>query len=196
MICIVILLFSCVLAAQPKYEVRIGYTRYEQLPFNHSHSAGGFVSGVVLDFETSKKFSFQPGLLFVTKGSKPILYIDNFEIVERASYLEVPLMLSWKYPIETSGLYFDWGVGLYCAYGLGGMIKEKEKDGFGIFISEYSAFTYNKRFDTGLQSGIGVGGSRFHLGVEGQIGIINRAKHTGYSSKPFTGLRFFYGYKF
>ena len=187
---ILIMLFwlvACVVNAQPKYEIRAGYTRYEQLPLNKSYSVGGFLGGVVLDFKTNEKLSFQPGLLFVMKGTKPILYVNNLEIVERLSYLEVPLMLSWKIPIETSRLFFDWGAGLYCAHGLTGTIKEKEIDGTWMSITEYSAFHYRKRFDTGLQAGIGIGGSRFRLGMEGQVSV---------TSSKLAGLRFFYGYKF
>ena len=185
-ISIAILLFGYTLDAQPNLEVRAGYTLYEQLPLNHSYSVGGFFGGAVLDFKTNKKLSLQTGLLFVMKGTEPILHVNNFEIKERLYYLEAPLMLSWKTPVETSGLYFDWGVGLYLAHGLDGTINEKESDATGWFISKYPAFDSRKRSDTGLQAGIGIGGKRFHLGIEGQVSVI---------SPELAGIRFFYGHK-
>ncbi|MDE0470385.1 MAG: porin family protein [Ekhidna sp.] len=76
--------------------------------------------GVVADIALQEQFSFQPGLLYTSKGtSEKGLEDDDYNMV-RLDYLEVPLLFNYSFTDQFSGF-----IGPYFAFGLGGVDKYK-----------------------------------------------------------------------
>ena len=124
----------------------------------------GFNLGVMADVALSEQFSFQPSLIYTSKGTS----INN-EILQdsdygrlKLNYLEVPLLFNYSFTDQFSGF-----AGPYFAYGLGGVTKIKfdgEKEeidyktiGGEIDASEYFSVEeeYFNSVDYGLNFGVG-----------------------------------------
>ncbi len=125
----------------------------------------GFHVGGVADIQFHEYFYFQPGLMITTKGYKTSK--GEWDTKARPTYLELPLMLSFGYPIN-SDLKIRANVGPYLAMGLLGKIKTDD-DSDDYFGDEGIA----KRFDFGLGFGAGVDFKQYYIGIAYDLGLIN-----------------------
>jgi len=85
-----------------------------------SQSLTGFHIGGVVDVGINDNFSFQPGLLFSTKGGKS--ESDGDAGKTTLNYLEVPINFIYKVPAGDGKVFF--GAGPYIGYGLSGKDTE------------------------------------------------------------------------
>src|ERR1700710_517870 len=87
-----------------------------------TQSLTGFHIGVVVDAGINDNFSFQPGLLFSTKGGKSSFSgdVDGQSFSGSAkitlNYIEVPINFLYKVPAGDGKVFF--GAGPYLGYGL------------------------------------------------------------------------------
>ncbi len=150
----------------------------------------GFHAGATYDFKLAEKFYLQPAALFS-------LYRCGFDesllvkegTVDKYS-LEVPVNVSFR-PTLTPSITLIIDLGLYAKYGLFGDTKYKMIDGESINKSSYDAYN---RFDVGLNTGIGLGISRYYIGLAYQYGLTNGEK--GISNFHNQIFRTSLGYKF
>jgi hypothetical protein len=170
----------------------------------------GFHVGAVVDINFANYFYFTPGLLFTTKGYKQEVKEHGETYSEKLNlyYLDVPLMLSFGYPV-TDDFKLKASVGPVLGIGLFGSVTaegggEKVTNKKGIFSSytedgrEYEA-NYN-RFNLGLGFGISGEFKQFSLGVNYNMGLLNIAHIEGdndsnYSLKNHT-ITISLGYNF
>lgn len=136
-----------------------------------------FNAGFLSRFDLSKTIDLESGLILSGRGSKAESYFssstsDNYTRSKfNPLYIEVPLNLVFRLPLETNTNLFIYG-GPYAAMGIAG--KSKTESSFaGIksnseadiqfsnddpFTSEQEDASYNKlkRFDFGLNAGAGI----------------------------------------
>jgi hypothetical protein len=60
-----------------------------------------FAFGILADFEISERFSFQPQLMYLTRGSNIGITGFTEEVEVKASYLEIPLLLKYELIAES-----------------------------------------------------------------------------------------------
>ncbi|GHT68328.1 hypothetical protein FACS189452_07780 [Bacteroidia bacterium] len=165
---------------------------YDDMPSDANDDVGfglGFHVGAVVDINFANYFYFTPGLLFTTKGYKS--EGDDYKSTLNLYYLDVPLMVSFGYPV-TDDFKLKASVGPVLGVGLFGSEKweytyngqtEKGTNKDGIFSSgtndegEYTA-DYN-RFNLGLGFGISGEFKQFSLGVNYNLGLLNVAHIEG-----------------
>lgn len=131
----------------------------------------GFHFGMVAEVPVNENLAIQPGILFSQKGSKYDLYESpNISL----NYLEVPVNLMYKFPINSlKVLIFG---GSYLAYGIGGKAKfDGESDDINWGTSEEDDL---KPFDLGLNIGAGIEIKNFQITAQGGFGLLNLATVT------------------
>ena len=145
---------------------------FSSLTTSSSKSEVGFHVGAGYDLQMSKKFYFQPGLLFTSNGFK----FETNEVVKKANVsiyaLEIPLVFSFR-PMITDNAKFLLDFGLYGRYGLFGKKK------YEYFISEpvnESPFDVYNRLDWGFNFGIGYNHKNIFFSAISQIGLNNAEK--------------------
>jgi hypothetical protein len=150
--------------------------------------------GVGMELPFDQTWSLQSGLNFVSKGSKAG---DDIVVKTNALYLELPIMAGLRMP-TASGFDVLLKAGPYIACGVGGKAKatignEKYKE------NTFSSDGWLKRFDAGLGFGVGFEFSKYVVGLDTQLGLVNASKKefkdAGYKPKNLTAFLTF-GYKF
>ncbi|MGI6233462.1 MAG: porin family protein [Prevotella sp.] len=139
----------------------------------------GFVVGTQLTDRAP--LYFETGLYYTEKGGKG--YHDGSKFTYGLNYLEVPLLLKYKYSVAPD-FTIEPFMGGYLACGVSGKIKDYgNREAYSSFDSDYdSSF---KRFDGGLRLGCGFGFQMLYLGVSYDIGLANVGRsdfddtHTG-----------------
>lgn len=120
----------------------------------------GYNIGLILDVPVSQNLFLQPGISLTNKGYN----IQNSDLKCNATYLEVPVMLSYSIPVaHDSDLRLN--AGSYMAYGIDG---KDEPDG----IDTFTDGNY-KKFDCGLGIGAGMNISKFYIGFNYEFGLVN-----------------------
>ena len=120
-----------------------------------------FHIGGVAEFEISKKFSFQPELLYSSQGTKA--EEDDYKVTLKMDYLNIPLMA--KYYV-TEGLSFEVGPQV------GFLLSAKEKGEFDGDSETEDIKDFMNSVDFGLNFGLGYKlesginfGARYNLGL-------------------------------
>jgi hypothetical protein len=149
----------------------------------------GFVVGTQL--VQSAPLFFETGLYYTEKGGESTYNGSKFKY--GLDYLEVPLLLKYKYYAEPD-FSVEPFIGGYLSCGVGGKIKNyKAREAYGSFDSDYDD-NFN-RFDGGLKLGCGVGFQMMYLEASYDIGLANVGKddfddtHTGCFNLTF-GVNF------
>lgn len=154
---------------------------------NDAKSKAGFNAGVAVDFPIMESFYVQSGLYYTTKGLK-VEYneldyhggTNSYEDKVNIGYLEIPILASYRYNFDDANqLQFNFGP--YFAFGLHGKVKEKETSYDGrTFEDDYDWYDDNddaKRFDMGLQLGLGVTlAKHYYVGIAYEFGLISQVK--------------------
>lgn len=140
--------------------------------------------GVLLDWYWGENVYLQPGLMFVPKGYKSYKRQSadtSFNYKLRAYYLEIPLTIAYKYPINNNVKIFG-DLGAYFSVGLFGKIREndvvweKVMDTFG--NSKTTDMEQMQSYDMGWQLGGGVElYDRIRLRVGYERGFLNTIKN-------------------
>lgn len=157
--------------SQVRWDAQFGMNFSNMTKLDDSKALPGFKLGVGLDYAFNESWSFKSGLMINSKGWK--YKEDGDKITYRPIYLDIPLMGAWKTTI-VDGVKLVVNAGPYLAIGLGG--KAKAGDGNGKLFKKEDGENeaYMKRFDLGLQYGIGVElGNRYLINLTGQNGFIS-----------------------
>lgn len=164
-----------------------------------------FLIGVSTEFPLTEIFSIETGLLFSTKGytmnknfalysdSEP-LYISQKVIL---NYLDIPLSIKYATPFHKTTIFGE--IGPYAGIAINGVTKTDE---FSDGIIERKTYNHQigsngnwKRFDYGLQAGIGIVYEKFVFGVDYVFGLADISQRNDFKSKNrIIGLTL--GYKF
>ncbi|WP_299584506.1 porin family protein [uncultured Sunxiuqinia sp.] len=155
--------------------------------------APGFTLGVTGEFPVSESLSVESGLIFSSKGYKidtyypvPTFSGEFFPIDERATlnYIDIPVMLKLTTSSKKTQLFG--ALGPYVALGLSGKINREE---YG--IDDQGAIVYKgsvdyagemgkdgqwKRFDYGMQAGVGMIIRKIVFRINYSYGLANIAQ--------------------
>lgn len=159
-----------------------------------------FILGVTREFPISESFSFEPGLIFSSKGYKIDTYYGDptssgeyLPIEESAilNYIDIPISLKLTTSIKKT--QFFGALGPYLAFGLTGKISREEYDivdpgtivydGTVDYTGEMDKDGQWKRLDYGIQAGIGIIMQRIAFRVNYSYGLANIAQYEDFTNK-------------
>ena len=152
--------------SQVKWDARVGMNFSNMTKDGEAKALPGFNLGVGMDYGFSENWSLQSGLMISSKGWK---YKEEGEkMTFRPIYLDIPILAAYKFNISDN-TKFVINAGPYLAFGLGGKAKYGDVD-YKLFKSDEGDW---KRFDLGIQYGIGLELSEHYLiNLTGQNGFI------------------------
>lgn len=141
-----------------------------------ANSLASFHVGLLADLSLSKYIAIQPSLLFTGKGAKTQSGSpsDNtyFKATTNPYYIELPVNLVFKIPLEGNNTSIFLGAGPYVAMGVGGKNKTEGKFLGASFSSEDKIDFSNDDPATGNEEGAGIGiMRRFDWGLNGTAGF-------------------------
>ncbi|WP_113662885.1 porin family protein [Pedobacter nanyangensis] len=147
-----------------------------------------FYVGGVADIKVSNIFSVQPGLTFMSKGTKSggdVFAAEDMEVETESvsinvSYLELPVNLLANFNAG-SGKFFV-GAGPYAAYALSGNTKvggSKEDITFGSGDDDMKRFDFGVNFLTGYQLNNGL---NIHAGYGLGLGNLANDNNSGFNA--------------
>lgn len=148
--------------SQVKWDAKVGMNFSNVTKYDDAKALPGFQLGVGMDYGFSESWSLQSGLLISSKGYK----IEDVKV--RPIYLDIPILAAYKFNISDN-TKFVINAGPYLAFGLGGKAKDDNFD-LKLFKSDEGDW---KRFDLGIQYGVGLEISEHYLvNLTGQNGFI------------------------
>lgn len=160
-------------AGYPYYGLRIGpsfsYVNSDDSRLDGGNWQTGLNVGVVagIPLSNTQPIYMETGLSYIEKGGKKDL-AGNKNMTYDLNYLEVPVVLKYKYNIDPH-FSIQPQVGGYFAVGVGGKIKNFEER------EAQSSFNENnfRRLDGGLRVGCGVAYDMFYCDLTYDIGLAN-----------------------
>jgi hypothetical protein len=145
----------------------------------------GFQAGLIANFGINDNFSITPELLFSQRGYKYKAYsfLEDKTQTKSASltvnYFQLPVNATYKFDLGSSSKLFVFA-GPYVGYGLCGRMKvghEKAKISFGSKDEDM------KRFDFGLNAGIGYQYENLFLKFQYDPGLFNLSNDKDFKIK-------------
>lgn len=136
-----------------------------------------FHVGIMGDINLAKVLAIQPGIMFTGKGSKIQSGNSNDNFFYKATtnplYIEVPVNVAIKIPLESSKSNFFFGAGPYIAIGVGGKRKIEGRN-LAVSYSSKAKIEYSNddpsTFNNEEGAGLGVM-RRFDYGLNGIAGF-------------------------
>lgn len=124
--------------------------------------------GIISELNISNHFLVQPGLIYSVKGTK-YLFLNQTNKLE-PSYLEIPVNFMYQFDVKPAKL--DVFAGPYFAYGIGGKVTYNGGNSTKI---NYGTGTNDnlRRFDYGLNFGIGIDVINLELKAQYGLGLAN-----------------------
>lgn len=157
--------------SQVKWDAKVGMNFSNVTKVDNTKALPGFQLGVGMDYGFSENWSLQSGLMISSKGYK----VKDYAKV-RPIYLDIPILAAYKFNISDNAKLVI-NAGPYLAIGLGGKAKYDEGEGdedWKLFKGEDGFDAQCKRFDLGIQYGIGVELNEHYLiNLSGQNGFIS-----------------------
>lgn len=148
----------------------------------------GYTVGLGVDYQFTNTWYLQSGLNFTGKGAK----LNGLKV--KSHYMEIPVLAAAKFDIADN-MKFVVNAGPYVAVGLGGK-AEFEGESFKVFKEYDNKDAFMKRFDMGIQYGVGLELSNCYLiNLSGQYGFIDTINNTTKSPKNIAFL-ISLGYRF
>lgn len=161
--------------SQVKWDARVGMNFSNVTKADNTKALPGFQLGVGMDYGFSENWSLQSGLMISSKGYK-FDYKDEYyneSYKARPIYLDIPILAAYKFNISDN-TKFVINAGPYLAFGLGGKCKYDEGGDYKLFKGEDGDDAEMKRFDLGIQYGIGLEiGEHYLVNLTGQNGFIS-----------------------
>ena len=149
--------------SQARWDVQFGMNFSNMTKADDAKMLPGFKVGLGMDYAFTDIWSLKSGLMFESKGYK----VEKDKV--RPIYMQIPVMAAWKANI-TDDIKFVVNAGPYFAVGLGGKYKENGGGSAKLFSSDGMDM---KRFDLGIQWGIGVELSeRYIVNFTGENGFL------------------------
>lgn len=181
--------------SQVKWDARVGMNFSNVTKLDNTKALPGFTLGVGMDYGFSENWSLQSGLMISSKGYK-FDYKDedyNESYKARPIYLDIPILAAYKFNISDNAKLVI-NAGPYLAIGLGGKAKYDEGDeDWKLFKGEDGDDAACKRFDLGIQYGIGVELNEHYLiNLSGQNGFIS-PNNWGDEFKDYKNMTFSIG---
>ena len=171
--------------SQLRLDARLGMSMTNYTKSDGLDMKVGYLAGIGLDYAFNDMWSFQSGVMFTGKGAKVSTTADDIDVTVKIkpNYMDIPLMAALKLPVADD-VKFVINAGPYMGIGLGGKYTAKGSDGsmalteskkmFSDDSSNIIAFSKAKRFDLGLQYGVGAElGDHYLLNLNGQYGFIS-----------------------
>jgi hypothetical protein len=126
-------------------------------------STTGFQGGIGVDLPVSSMFYITPELMFIQKGGKNVVDIDENNRLEQRiyyNYIEVPVLAKLKFMGEDSGTGFYFNAGPFAGLALGGRYTE-DRTVLGVRTERNADFNFEnkdeddfqKRLDWGIAFG-------------------------------------------
>jgi len=154
---ILLALTTCIIAQKASFGVTAGAT-LSNMHSNidgekdHGKTKPGFTFGFLIDAPVGNKFSIQPALNFVQKGSKDEDPDFDEKMTLNINYIEMPVNLLYR--TTHAGNYFFFGGGPAIAYAVSGQLKyewpgDEEKYDLNFGNDESDDF---KPFDFGINA--------------------------------------------
>lgn len=158
--------------SQVKWDAKFGMNFSNVTKYSDTKALPGFHLGVGMDYGFSENWSLQSGLLISSKGYK--IKEGEYKETNRPIYLDIPILAAYKFNISDNAKLVI-NAGPYLAIGLGGKAKwDGDDEDMKLFKGEDGIDAPCKRFDLGLQYGIGVELSEHYLvNFTGQHGFIS-----------------------
>lgn len=170
---VVLGMFAVAGFSQVKWDAKFGMNFSNVTKYNDTKALPGFQLGVGMDYGFNENWSFQSGLLISSKGYK--IKEGGEKFTARPVYLDIPILAAYKFNISDNAKLVI-NAGPYLAIGLGGKAKDHSDGGedYKLFKGEDGDDAPCKRFDLGIQYGIGVELSEHYLvNFTGQHGFIS-----------------------
>lgn len=118
--------------------------------FGAEKSRIGYNMGAMVDISLSNHFHLQPSLNLLAKRSKlkdiEIGLPYKIEMSMNSTYIQLPLLVAYKFSPNRWNNTFNIALGPYFAYGIGGDTSSKDLFEFGTFSSDGLC----EKFDTGI----------------------------------------------
>lgn len=154
--------------SQASFNVRVGMSMNNYAKADGADMRVSYIAGLGLDYAITDMWSFQSGLMFAGKGAKA-----GENVKFKPNYLDIPLMAALKLPI-VDDVKFVINAGPYLSVGLAG--KNKAGDNSTDFFGDADK-GLAKRFDSGLQYGVGAEFGNILLNLNGQYGFVSPWKN-------------------
>ncbi len=150
----------------------------------------GYTVGVGLDYQFTDMWYLQSGLNITGKGAKA----GDLKI--KTHYLEIPVLAAAKFDVSDN-MKFVVNAGPYLAFGMGGKLEEGNAS-MKVFSKEDGMEeALMKRFDLGLQYGVGLELSdKYLINLTGQYGFIDPFKGDSGESSHNIAFMIGVGYRF
>ncbi len=192
-------LVSIVSYSQISWNVKAGMTMNNVTKIEDSKMKLGYTFGVGVDYAINDMWAIQSGLNLSAKGTKGEESYsedgdtESFKSKVNPVYLEIPILAAVKFPVSDN-MKFVVNAGPYIAFGLGGKRtldysytsvdypdeNESTSTDYKLFKKEDGAEKAAlKRFDLGLQYGIGLEFGHYLVNLSGQYGFINPINEKG-----------------
>lgn len=167
----------------------------------------GYQFGVGMEYSFTENWSFEPSLVFISKGSKqdfipidangrPIPNSKNANYRENKLYIQVPFMLSYRLRMGRDRDQSFWlGAGPYVACGVGGKSSIKHTDASGKRVKD-TGNTFGDgvhRFDAGIATNLSFEYKQYMFAVVAEWGITKVVSELGGRNQTFgcnVGYRF------
>lgn len=178
--------------SQVKWDAKVGMNFSNITKYDDAKALPGFQLGVGMDYGFSESWSLQSGLLLSSKGYKyDAKDAHDYSYKSRPIYLDIPILAAYKFNISDN-MKFVINAGPYLAFGLGGKCKYDEGGDYKLFKGEEGDDAEMKRFDLGIQYGIGLELSdRYLINLSGQNGFISPNNYDG--GKDYKNMTFSIG---
>lgn len=160
--------------SQVKWDAKLGMNFSNITKVDNTKALPGFQLGVGMDYGFSESWSLQSGLIISSKGYKyDAEDAHDYSFKARPIYLDIPILAACKFNISDN-TKFVINAGPYLAFGLGGKCKYDEGGDYKLFKGEDGDDAEMKRFDLGIQYGVGLEINEHYLvNLTGQNGFIS-----------------------
>lgn len=160
--------------SQVKWDAKLGMNFSNITKVDNTKALPGFQLGVGMDYGFSESWSLQSGLIISSKGYKyDAEDAHDYSFKARPIYLDIPILAAYKFNISDN-TKFVINAGPYLAFGLGGKCKYDEGGDYKLFKGEDGDDAEMKRFDLGIQYGVGLEINEHYLvNLTGQNGFIS-----------------------
>jgi hypothetical protein len=135
---------------------------------SYPETQGGIHLGGFYEVPLSKKFIFQPSLLFSAKGSSYV--IDTIQSFLSPIYIEIPAIIAYRFGSDAVKIYLF--AGPYFACGIGGLSMDKNGNLKDIRFGSGENKDL-KPFDIGFNLGAGVNIRGLLISAQYGIGMVN-----------------------
>ena len=166
----------------PFVKAGVAFSRAQGGESNATETCVGYTAGVGVSFALSHFISITPSVMLSQKpsewkteggydpGTGEPIFNETFTTRTEPLYLTVPVMFDLKLWTKNSNKVII-SAGPYVGFGLGGQWKVNDEEGGDLFTGNDGEEAPFKKFDAGLQLGIGGLIRHFYIGVNSIMGL-------------------------